>query len=276
MTLVIGIRCLDGFVIAADDEESDGVKKTVQKIIGTPMTTPEHPYQLAIAFAGDSHGCQSAANVVKGRIELEDGPSIDIAEKAIVEELSDYGRNRLPNNPDGTEPVFLFIIGYRDRAGKWGLWLFNRGQWVPIQELVAIGTGQEIAYSVSRRMFPEYQSLQVGHVHHMATQIVREGRKADGVGGTIHTWSVRTRTDTAPFVSVSTGNTDYLWGMEDRLFSGLRAAVKGNTAQVNADIAAIAGQLYRLVSEVQENSWAVNEYRTFDTPAGHPSHRGFK
>ena len=61
MTLVTGFSCLDGFVIAVDDEEGDGVKKTAQKIIGTPMTTPAHPYQLAIAFAGDSHGCQSAA-----------------------------------------------------------------------------------------------------------------------------------------------------------------------------------------------------------------------
>jgi len=234
MTLVMAVACTDGFVMAADSEETVGdVKRYAHKLIGI-----EDPFQLVIASFGNSSGAFSCADLI--RTKLEKSLPIVKAEEAIRTGLMKH----YETYPATQGSEFGLLIGIRDEAGNSKLWRAENAQLVPITDFWCDGSGHVIATPICRSLFPYRMCVAV--THHLVTQVMRQGRRAAYVGGDIHTWSVRNSLESQGYFPVSSKNPLYLWGAEELLFAAIRDSLHGHTMRRDSALQALTTHIQDL------------------------------
>ncbi|MBX7186374.1 MAG: hypothetical protein K1Y01_14645 [Vicinamibacteria bacterium] len=225
MTLVLGVRCKDGFVIAADSQETTSTKSHVDKVVGFDAGD----WQLVIGCCGYSVAVFAVADLIEQEIRRMDGPALADAESIIRERLREYAQDYM--SPE-TRVELQLAIGYRDRNSVFNLWRSEGGHLAPVQNSVVMGTGQAVGNFAAEQLLPEARFLTTANAHHLAVQILRASRRDPYVGGDNCVWAVRRDHKAKPFFDFGEPEFPYryIWGLQELLGQAINSALSSDRA----------------------------------------------
>jgi hypothetical protein len=229
MTLIAGVRCIDGFLVAADTALSDGdVMYHGQKIdyyIGKD-------YRMVIACHADLSCAQTAARQINGKlldvIDLDASQIIPIVE---AELLDVHVKHIYPLlNLGSPAPDFSLIIGIECR----GLPQVLRtvGTRVTKQEpYVFDGGGADLALTYAESFLrsrqndslPIYTAAAL-HIVDEIFRVVKRFRAGVGLDTRIFAW--REEGSNSPFFELTKEQQNYFWAIQENLKFAVRAALE--------------------------------------------------
>lgn len=234
MTLIAGIKCVDGFLIAADTAISDGdvVMYHGQKIeyqIG-------RDHRIVIACAGDLSYAQTAARQIRERLlEAEGKSDLDVTQiiRVIETELIDvHVRHIYPywNAKRNPTPEFSLIVGVESR-GLCAV-LSTSGTTVTINDpYVFDGDGRSLAHdyaeSYVRSRLHDSLSLRTASAIHIVDEIFRIVKRfRNGVGLDTRMYAWRTEDSPLPFFGLSEKEQNIFWQIQENLKAALWSALE--------------------------------------------------
>jgi 20S proteasome alpha/beta subunit len=212
-TIIIGIRCPDGIVIASDSQVTGPVTKQTdyQKLREMPVGSN------GVAVAGGAgatafitHALEflerSLRRGAKNPRDIGDcavRAYTEVWKRYIAQCLDEYGLRKVPLDPVEisryrkliTESKeFDLLVGARLGTGsQFGLYLASEGIADPVEGYGAIGTGSDIALYILKRYWPSPSRFgdRLEHYQRLALYTIDEVKEvAEGCGGPTHVWTI--------------------------------------------------------------------------------------
>jgi 20S proteasome alpha/beta subunit len=245
MTLVAGVCCKDGFVIAADTELSydDAILFQGHKLAvydGKGLS-----YLLRIGYAGTaSYGVMASQQVRDAVAGLKRATFVAIkaATLKVIKQIHDES---ISGSGVPVTPTVGLIIGVVDVEGRVGILKTEQRAVFEVEHYDFVGWGEQLARHVAQKLFGS-RRLSAAATEHLVQQLFREIKgKAQAVGGNTEIISRRSSQDAEQFFDISqTVASDnpvwpkglaqeradrmqarYLWGLESMLLSATRDAL---------------------------------------------------
>jgi hypothetical protein len=232
MTLVVGWKCKDGFVIGADTEVEYGAvnyqRKKLYDYYGSDGTKP---YDLVIGGAGTVPYIAMTAQNIRDAVALLDSPTVPNIKAAIGDVVEKLYENNLKywdiNDPNC--PRVDLVIGIKDKDSNFEVLNVYRTAVSEVSQSECIGSGSELADHLAEKLAQEGFSTALAV--HIVRHIFREVKgKGPGVGGNTQIVAIRAPTTFRPsedFYDLDLYKDDYryLWGLDDALLSAVRVAL---------------------------------------------------
>jgi hypothetical protein len=220
MTLIAGVRCLDGFLVAADTALSDGdVMYHGQKI----DDYRGKEYWMVIACAGDLSCAQTAARQINAKLMTQDDLDIPQIIDSIEAELIDvYQKHIYPRAHAGMEtPGFSLIIGV-ECHGLCQVLKTNETRVTKGEPYIFDGGGCDLAFTYAELLLRSRQNdvmtLSTASALHIVEEIfrtVKRFRAAVGLDTRIFAW--RSEDSPNPFFSLSRKEQAFFWTIQENL-----------------------------------------------------------
>jgi 20S proteasome alpha/beta subunit len=226
MSLVVGCKCRDGFVLGADTEITYGnVVYQDHKLFR--YFSQKCGYNLVIGGAGDASYLTMAAQKIRDTADTLSNPNCnairDAAERTILE-IQDTAL-KYWNVDDQNRPTIDLLIGVKDGAGNTQVFKIDRTAVLEIDSWAFIGSGSVLAAHLAEKMYAAGLSAAV--TVNLIGQIFREVKcKGTYVGG--NTEIVATRNgglQGEAFFQVTNKDYRFLWGLDDALLVAIRVAL---------------------------------------------------
>ncbi|MEO8500478.1 MAG: hypothetical protein ABI565_06150 [Vicinamibacteria bacterium] len=257
MTLIAGVLCPDGIVLAADSEVTYGDTLKVQA--GKLFCSDGKPYDLLIG--GSGHGDyidQFRGDFMRAVGELAN-PSIDSVRGVLKSELRSMYEDTIfsmysTNDPD--RPRIQLIVGFIAPNKERCIWKTQELAVSEVQDFAFIGSGWTVAHHIAKKLLSDGQPVAI--VHHMAYQILLEAQvHSPGVGGDIEVWSYKTGLiESTPFFASGaeegSHRKGYLWNLEGLLTSAIRDALSGNAERLSPKKLLISQKLDEILNRAKE------------------------
>jgi len=141
MTLIVGIKCDDGYVVCADSQETvplaDGTEArvTCQKLVPIPVG------KLAVSIAGSGDANLIDAFVERLRVgyAASEISSLDACRTVIQDELTAFKKEKRLRRTGGQDP-FSFLIGAQSKQDRRCiLWRTAAGDLIEVQRYALVG-----------------------------------------------------------------------------------------------------------------------------------------
>ena len=262
MTLIAGIRCIDGFLVAADTALSDGgdIMYHGQKIdyyVGKD-------YQMVIACHADLSCAQTAARQINDKLasvsDLDVSQVIPLVEAELIDVHVKHIYPLL--NVRAEAPHFSLIIGIECR----GLCQVLRtvGTRVTKQEpYVFDGGGADLALTYAESFLRSRQNdslpLYTSAALHIVDEIfrtVKRFRAAVGLDTRIFAW--RSEDSNSQFFELTKNEQDYLWAIQENLKSAIWGALEQSDS--DAYFSGIKDQPTRFLELLRESTKKSRKY----------------
>ncbi len=228
MTLVVGFKCKDGFVVGSDTEIQYGwVNFQRPKVFD--YSGDRTRYDLVIGGAGHTSFIEMAAQNIRDAVKALPDPSVESIKAEISKVILEiYDRMRFWDAADPNRPSISLIIGIKDKDGRREVFATDRTAVIEVDRWWCVGSGSELAAHLTEKLHVDGLSTAV--TEHLVQQIFREVKgKGLAVGGNTQIVSVRAAqglTGTAEnFFQLDFSDDRFLWGMDDALFGAIRDAL---------------------------------------------------
>jgi hypothetical protein len=261
MTLVVGWKCKDGFVVGADTEIEYGSvnfqKKKLYDYYGTDGTKP---YDLVIGGAGHASYIAMAAQNIRDAVASLDVPTITNIKDVIGDVIESLHSNNLKywGIDEPMRPRVDLIIGIKDKQSDVEVLAVRQTAVNEIDQYESIGSGSELAEHLAEKL--SALGLTTAVAVHVVRQIFREVKgKGPGVGGNTQVIAVRAPTiarKAEEFYDLQWNKRDYryLWGLDDCLLSAVRVALDSTKSDKALDtrLRTIARRLRNIRSDAEK------------------------
>jgi hypothetical protein len=228
MTLIAGVRCIDGFLVAADTAISDGdVMYHGHKIdyyIG-------RDYKMVIACHGDLSCAQTAARQINERLDrASDLDSSQIILLIEAELIDVYGKHIYPLlNVRETAPRFSLIIGV-ECQGLAQILKTVETRVTRHDSYVFDGSGNDLALTYAESYLRSRQNdalpLYAASALHLVDEIFRTVKRfRAGVGLDTRIYGWRSADSPNQFFDLTKNEQDYFWAIQENLKMATWAAL---------------------------------------------------
>lgn len=238
MTLIAGIRCRDGYIIAADTALTTGASvsqgRKIDEYVGDD-------YRIIVACCGHMAHAKMASQRIRDDVNSLGTRSFPAVKAAVQEAVRDiyakhiaalYWMNQQP------APSFSLIISIECES-LYAVLATDDSAVFEIDTHEFRGTGQEVATFLAQRLLIERRTMSIPLLTSEAVHIVQHMFKAaktsaDGVGGNTEILARLTAKDAKQFFNVSFSTIEdaalnhwYLWSLDESVshcvWSALRA-----------------------------------------------------
>jgi 20S proteasome alpha/beta subunit len=141
MTLIVGIKCDDGYVVCADSQETvplaDGTEArvTCQKLVPIPVGK----MTVSIAGSGDADLIDAFVERLRVGYAASEISSLDACRKVIQKELAAFKKEKRLRRTGGQEP-FSFLVGAQSQKDRRCiLWRMAAGDLIEVQRYALVG-----------------------------------------------------------------------------------------------------------------------------------------
>lgn len=258
MTLIAGMKCRDGIVIAADTEHTDGVVKfqehklnvyPSERVMACHLSQlAESPYRVVVAGAGSSDYIKMAADCIRDKIQDNSGHTMVEMCEAVKFSVRDAHEVifKYWDPDDQNRPRVALCIGLRSGEEIKVL----RTTDVSVSEVETMsfaGTGEPLARYLAGGLYRPKQSVAV--VLNILVQVFRAVKESGAyVGGNTELCIL----GRGAVFHISGSDTSYLWGLQAKLNRAVRSALdcpKGHDAVCKHWAEDLATSLERLRQE---------------------------
>jgi 20S proteasome alpha/beta subunit len=160
MTLIAAVRCVDGFVIAADAQETFGnYRRAVQKI--APL---EFGDSLKVIVAGSGNAALIESFIVKIARRLSDSHISDISHfsKVFEDELVSFHGVDVRLCPDQDRSFQVIVAASLAQSGEFDVWVSENVRLRPISHYELIGWDASVYHNVIQRLCHREVTLHQG------------------------------------------------------------------------------------------------------------------
>jgi|GEM_PF-5546903 len=220
MTLIAGVKCIDGFLIAADTAHSIGdVMYHGQKI----DLYRGCEYRMVIACAGDLSCAQTAARQIHLALQMTADLDIPRIVDCIEDELLNVYENHIyPRiNVSADAPDFSLIIGI-ECHGLCEILKTNQTRVTSGKPYVFDGGGHDLAFTYADLLLRSRQndvlSLFTAPALHIVDEIFRVVKRfRAGVGLDTRIFAWRSADSRNPFFELGNDQRDFFWAIQENL-----------------------------------------------------------
>jgi len=167
VTLIAAIPCRDGFVLAADSQETvscwDGTqsvdyRRTVQKI------TPRDMGVLSVIVAGSGNASliDSFIPVLERKLSAESSDNLKDFVCCTEKVLADFYQADVALCPDADKTLKMFIAAVPKKTGECGVWLQKNVRLCPIADAELVGWEEALYVNSMKRFYSRDMTLQQG------------------------------------------------------------------------------------------------------------------
>ena len=244
MTLIAGIKCRDGYIIASDTAMTCGNNVYQGRKIDHYKGEGQQRYRVIVAWSGDIAHAKMTSQHINEEIEkLTDRSLIAMRqalEKVVRDDyISHIGAAHLQFPDSPTIPSFSLIVAL-EAQDRHGVYATNDSAVYEIDQCEFRGTGQELAVFLAERLLIERKSMRIQHstgaAVYMAKHIFIAAKKsASGVGGNTEILARLMKNDGAMRDSLFAMTTydremdaRYLWGIDEKLARAFKLMLDRN------------------------------------------------
>ncbi len=181
MTLIAAIPCKDGFVLAADSQETVPVwsdiqndwveyRRTVQKIDPRDMGL----FFVVVAGSGNAALIDSFILVLERKLSGESGETLVDFVRYTEETLADFYARDVALCIDSDKTIKMFFAAVPKKGGECGLWVQKNVGLVPVTDAELIGWSETLYVNTMKRFYKPEMDLQQGILASIYVLIVAE------------------------------------------------------------------------------------------------------
>ena len=279
MTLVAGINCNDGFIIAADTEITHGEILFQGHKLDLYGKSHED-YRVAIAFAGDVAYARMASRQIRDVLSELTAPTLQDIKATIADVTENFYARHIFKYWSGDSlsdaPHFSLVVGAEGADRKWGVFATNNTVTQEVDAWVFDGSGSPLAEFLASRLLTNRHSDAVptstAATMHIIKQIFRAVKTAGVfVGGNTELVAHRINDEAERFFDLTGdmgSNAFYMWGIDLNLIAAIRAALTpGTTTMLDAHIKKVELLLQALAAEAaRDRPPATRTLRSIEMP----------
>lgn len=216
MTLIAAIPCKDGFVLAADSQETVPVwseaqndwveyRRTVQKIEPRDMG----PFSVVVAGSGHAALIDSFILMLERKLSVELNETLADFVRCTEEALADFYARDVALCADSDKTIKMFFAAVPKRGGECGVWVQQNVRLDPLTDAELIGWSETLYINMMNRFYKPDMALQQGILASIYVLIVAE-KTSNYVRGPMTVATIKTN-------GVWMANSDYIAAMTERL-----------------------------------------------------------
>lgn len=237
MTLIAGIRCRDGYIVASDTAITTGVSVTNGRKIDHYIG---EDYRLIVACSGDIAHAKMLSQKLRDRIASIEKRTFLRAKAVIDEIVLDFYAAHIGavylQAQHAPYPRYNLILSL-ECEGLHALFATNEDAVFEVDSLAFRGSGEEVAHFLAQKLLIDRRSMIVPLLTSEAVHIVQHIFKtaksaADGVGGNTEILARLTAPEARRFFTLNFAVEDtalndfYLWSIEDHITRCIWSALR--------------------------------------------------
>jgi 20S proteasome alpha/beta subunit len=184
VTLIAGLKCADGIVLAADTEESTSLTRgRARKLLSRTFQKGKNTLVVAVAGAGSAPLIDAAVEQIFDAIETSKGSRLNQLKKVISDALLVFYSNHVSVYPsrEPFEKVIDLICGVRGAGGELALYKTSGPLLSTVTGFVLSGSGEILRHIVEELYEP---TIAVPRAVALALHMLNLGKRyLAGVGG---------------------------------------------------------------------------------------------
>jgi 20S proteasome alpha/beta subunit len=265
VTLIAGIKCLDGYIVAADTAITTESNVRQGRKVVHYKGTDGAPFRIICAGCGNMAYARMASEKIRDAVEQLTNRTL-LAMKRQVEEvlraiyISHIGAVHWQHGHEAGEPQFSLVVALEAADGH-GIYRTDQTAVCEIDPCSFGGTGEELANFLAERLLVEKRTMTVQLSTAAAVQLTKHIFKASkkssaGVGGNTEILARLTDTDGAtPFSDPlyvlpmqESLERHYLWGIDEQITHGLRTALRAHSSET--ELTRVTNRIAALLKDI--------------------------